>query len=182
MHSKFINLGNKLVKVQFSTNSFKIMFGMGLLLASNLGFVFRWDILVIFPTTVIIHAISVFTSLSFQTLWPNWLNFCQSFQKNFDLWPEINQKNKTISKRSCSHSFTSLIQWRWCFSLQYNLELIQAVLQFLSILFFLPENISLYIRMMTIKSKNEELVWVLHSVTSEENGCVVHAHTQRLRT
>jgi len=45
------------------------------------GFLFHWGILVICPITVLKLAITVFTSTPFQTLWPNWLNFFQSFKK-----------------------------------------------------------------------------------------------------
>ena len=38
-------------------------------------FFFRWNISVICPVIVSKLAITVFTSLPFQTLWPNWFNF-----------------------------------------------------------------------------------------------------------
>jgi len=47
---------------------------------------FRRDISVISPMLVLKLATTVFTSLPFQTLWPNWLNFFRSFKKNFGPW------------------------------------------------------------------------------------------------
>jgi len=42
---------------------------------------FRWAISVIRSIIVLKLAVTVFTSPYFQTLWPNWLNFFQSFKK-----------------------------------------------------------------------------------------------------
>ena len=44
-----------------------------------------------FPQYIVVQklAITLFTSLLFQTLWPNWLNFFGSFKKIFSPWPQI---------------------------------------------------------------------------------------------
>ena len=46
------------------------------------SFFFRWDILLICLITVLKLVATVFTSLPFQTFWPNWLNFFRVFEKN----------------------------------------------------------------------------------------------------
>jgi len=51
-------------------------------------FFFRWDISVICLTVVLKLAVTVFTSLYFQTFWPKLLNFFQPFRKHFGLWPK----------------------------------------------------------------------------------------------
>jgi len=45
-------------------------------------------ILVICLTVVLKVAMTVLISLYFWTFWPKWLNFLQSFQKRFGLWPK----------------------------------------------------------------------------------------------
>ena len=47
------------------------------------AYFFRWDISGICPVTVLKLCVTVFTSLPFRTLWPNWLNFFLSFKKKF---------------------------------------------------------------------------------------------------
>jgi len=48
---------------------------------SSAGF-FRWEISVICPIILLKLAVTVFTSLYFWALWPNWLNIFRSFQRN----------------------------------------------------------------------------------------------------
>ena len=55
---------------------------------------FRCDISVICPVIVLKLAVAAFTSLPFQILWRNWLNFFRSFQNRFGLWPQNDWKNK----------------------------------------------------------------------------------------
>jgi len=45
----------------------------------------HWNVSVICPTVVLKLAITAFFSLYFQTFWPKWLNFFQSFQNHFHL-------------------------------------------------------------------------------------------------
>ena len=39
-------------------------------------------------------AVTVFTDLPFQILWPKWIKFFRSFQNKFGLWVKNDQKNK----------------------------------------------------------------------------------------
>jgi len=89
----------------------------------RLGFIFRWNISVICPMIVSKLAITVFTSLPFQTSSPNLLNFFGHLKK-LSLWPKNDRKNKPRSQWSSSHSPSS---WQSCHSvacllsyLEYN--------------------------------------------------------------
>ena len=62
---------------------------------------FRWNILVICLTVVLKLAITVFSSLYFQTFWPKWLNFFQSFQKPSVYDWKMTEKTQIASSFVC---------------------------------------------------------------------------------
>ena len=59
------------------------------------GYFFHWDISVVCRVIVLKLAVTVFTSLPCRTLWPNWLNYFQSFKK-IGLWAKTTQTHIQI--------------------------------------------------------------------------------------
>ena len=51
-----------------------------------LSFFFRWDVSIICPTIALKLAVTIFPSLPFLKLWPNWLDFFSVIWRKFQKW------------------------------------------------------------------------------------------------
>ena len=82
------------------------------------GFFFRRDVSVICLIILLKLAVTVFTSLYFRMLWPNWKFFFDHFKRKFGLWRKMTDK---INPKT---NLSSLLPALWCL---YSLQNLTAV-------------------------------------------------------
>ena len=71
----------------------------------------HWDISVICLAVVSKLTVTMFIILYFQTFWLKWLDFFQSFQKHFGLWPKKPWCEVVLSNRDAALALIAVRSW-----------------------------------------------------------------------